>query len=276
MSNVYLCTGKRTKNPFYIKFSDFSLYSIEELCYYFIERIYVTNDELKSQELSDWIRNECGLPELSDILDEYLKKGISLPTFVSTILEYVGLYDITTVKKVEQVLKDQETLSPFEKSKQMADYYFQTGRFRQAMGLYTAMLEHTGKQETSKKATLCYDIAAVYAMDFCYEEAARFYKQSYDLQSSPRTRRGYILASRMALSDFEYGEFKRQHSSWGDDFETVEDMYSTAAREWQQSRAKGMLEDIYEHRQKGEVEEFYKGQAQFIGRLKGDYRRQTS
>ena len=32
MNNVCLCTGNYAKNPFYLKFSDISLYSIEELC----------------------------------------------------------------------------------------------------------------------------------------------------------------------------------------------------------------------------------------------------
>ena len=46
MNNVCLCTGNYAKNPFYLKFSDISLYSIEELCYYFMERVHLLDDSV--------------------------------------------------------------------------------------------------------------------------------------------------------------------------------------------------------------------------------------
>ena len=41
------------------------MYSIEELCYYFMERVHLLDDSVVSEELVNWIRHECGLTELA-------------------------------------------------------------------------------------------------------------------------------------------------------------------------------------------------------------------
>ena len=98
MNNVYLCTGNYAKNPFYVNFSDISLYSMEELCYYFIDRIYLLDYDIMNQQLVDWIRSECGMNSLADELDIYIRKHVSVAAFVTTILESTGLYDDNTIK----------------------------------------------------------------------------------------------------------------------------------------------------------------------------------
>ena len=110
MNNVYLCVGNYAKKPFYVNFSDISLYSIEELCYYFIDRIYLLDYDMMNQQLVDWIRTECGMTKLADELDVYVRKHVSVAAFVTTILESTGLYDENTIRKVDRVLKEQADL----------------------------------------------------------------------------------------------------------------------------------------------------------------------
>ena len=90
MNNVCLCIGNYAKNPFYIKISDISLYSVEELCYYFMERVHLLDDSIVSADLVNWIRRECGLTELADELDVYVRKRVSVAAFVSTTPIYLA------------------------------------------------------------------------------------------------------------------------------------------------------------------------------------------
>ena len=136
MNNVYLCVGNYAKKPFYVNFSDISLYSIEELCYYFIDRIYLLDYDMMNQQLVDWIRTECGMTKLADELDVYVRKHVSVAAFVTTILESTGLYDENTIRKVDRVLKEQADLSPYERLKHRAEYLYRSGRFRQALDLH--------------------------------------------------------------------------------------------------------------------------------------------
>ena len=141
MNNVYLCTGNYAKKPFYVNFSDISLYSMEELCYYFIDRIYLLDYDIMNQQLVDWIRSECGMNSLADELDIYIRKHVSVAAFVTTILESTGLYDDNTIKQVGRILKEQAELSPYERLRKRAEYLYQTGRFRQAMEIYMEQVQ---------------------------------------------------------------------------------------------------------------------------------------
>lgn len=275
VNNVYLCVGKTPKKPFYVKFSDFYLYSMEELCYYFIDKIYVINEDIMCPELVDWIRHECGMEELADELDSYLRRHVSLSAFATTIMEKTGIYDEAFIKKVGHVLKEQSELTPFERQKKTAEYYYQTGRFRQALLTYTKMLEQVQNEDIGKKAMLYYNIASIYAMDFCYEQAAGYYLESYNLQQSKQTRQSYILSNRMAMTDFDFGAFMREHPEWKEDFLQVEQMCFEAKQSWQESKEKQVLTSIYEEREQGKTGEFYKRQSNLIKSLKEDYRRQT-
>ena len=87
MNNVDLCIGNYAKKPFYVNLSDIYLYSMEELCYYFIDKIYLLDEEIMSFELVEWIRTECGMEELADELDSFVRRHVSLAAFLTTILE---------------------------------------------------------------------------------------------------------------------------------------------------------------------------------------------
>ena len=269
MNNVHLCIGNYAKKPFYVNLSDIYLYSMEELCYYFIDKIYFFDYTIVGQELVDWIRNECGMQELADELDVYVRKHVSAVAFVTTILEKTGIYDENIIKKVDRILKEQADLSPFERLKKRAEYFYQGGKFRQALLIYTDLLARTPKQEIETRAMLLYNVASIYAMNFEFALAAESYYESYRLVETRQTRQAYILANRKAMTDFAYGNFMREHAGWQEDFQEVEASMQQAVTAWHASKQKLCLEewkkDISSHHKNGEL----------IQSIKEDYRRQT-
>lgn len=269
MNNVYLCIGNYAKKPFYVNLSDIYLYSIEELCYYFIDKIYFFDYDIINQELVDWIRKECGMQELADELDVYIRKHVSAAAFVTTVLEKTGIYDEAVIKKVDRILKEQAVLSPFDRLKKRAEYFYQTGKFRQALLIYTELLAQTSKQDAARRAMLLYNIASVYAMNFEFGLAAEYYYESYRLYETKQTRQAYILANRKAMSDYDYGSFKRENALWQEDFDEVEQSMLAAEEAWLASGQKACLE-----KWKEDIS-FYQEDGELIQKLKEDYRRQT-
>ena len=43
-----------------------------------MERVHLLDDSVVSEELVNWIRQECGLAELADELDVYVRKRVSV------------------------------------------------------------------------------------------------------------------------------------------------------------------------------------------------------
>lgn len=275
MNNVCLCTGNYAKNPFYLKFSDISLYSIEELCYYFMERVHLLDDSIVSAELVKWIRNECGLCELADELDVYVRKHVSVASFVSTIFERTGMYDENTVKRVDRILKEQSSMTTMERYKKRAEYLYQQGRFRQALAIYRELVDYVPARDSAGRALLFYNMASIYAMDFAYKQAADFYYEAYLLHPDRQTRYAYILANKKALTDYAYGAFKRDHPEWEEDFQKIDELCAQTDEKWETSRERQLLMDLEELKKKGQKAEHDRQEQGLIRQLKKDYKRQT-
>ena len=196
MNNVCLCVGNYAKTPYYVKISDISLYSIEELCYYFMDKVYLLDDSIVSAELVRWIKLECGLTELAEELEIFVRKRMSAASFVTTILERTNMYDESTIKRIEQILKEQANLSSTDRYRKQAEYLYKQGRYRQALIIYSELLDYLPKRDNLARAQLYYNIATIYAMDFAYNKAADFYYESYRLYPDRQARLAYILACR--------------------------------------------------------------------------------
>lgn len=275
MNNVCLCVGNYATNPFYIKLSDISIYSVEELCYYFMDKAFIIDDSIVCDELVDWIRNECGLAELADELADYPRKHASVAAFVSVIYEYTGMYDENTRLRIDQILKGNADLTPVEKYQKRAQYLYEQGRFREALMIYRELIDYVPSRDTAEKAKLYYNMASIYAMDFAYSIAAEYYYESYLLKPDRQTRRSYILANMLAMTDYAYGAFKRENPEWEQDFEDVEKMYFDTLDKWQTSNEKQYLEELGKLKDNGDMETYTAKAKNLISKLKKDYKRQT-
>ena len=275
MNNVCLCIGNYAKNPFYLKFSDISLYSIEELCYYFMERVHLLDDSVVSAELVNWIRHECGLTELADELEGYVRKHVSVAAFVSTVFERTGMYDSSTIRQVDRILKEQSSLTTIERYKKRAEYLYQQGRFRQALSIYRELVEYIPSRDSAGRALLYYNMASVYAMDFAYKQAANLYYEAYLLHPDRQTRYAYILANKKALTDYAYGAFKRENPNWEEDFLKVEQLCAQADERWLVSRERQLVTELARLREEGQLEAYSQQSQGLIRQLKKDYKRQT-
>ena len=275
MNNVCLCIGNYAKNPFYIKFSDISLYSVEELCYYFMEKVHFLDDSIVSAELVNWIRYECGLSELADELDVYVRKRVSVAAFVSTIFERTGMYDSNTAKQVDRILKEQSSLTLTEKYKKRAEYLYQQGRFRQALAIYRELVEYIPSRDSAGRALLYYNMASIYAMDFAFRQAAELYYEAYLLHPDRQTRCAYILANKKALTDYAYGAFKRENPNWEEDFQRVEQMCAQTDEKWLASKGQKLVAELAELRESGQTEAYRQRSQAVIQQIKKDYKHQT-
>ena len=118
-------------------------------------------------------------------------------------------------------------------------------------------------------------MASIYAMDFAYEEAAGLYYRSYMLNPDGQTRLAYILAKKMSLSDYAFGNFRRANPDWEQDFLQAETLLMSAQDKWACSRERQLVTEIADLRASVDRESYHKRMGELIEQLKKDYRRQT-
>ena len=249
--------------------------SIEELCYYFMERVHLLDDSIVSAELVNWIRHECGLTQLADELDGYVRKHVSVAAFVSTVLDRTGMYDANTIKQIDRLLKEQSSLTTVERYKKRAEYLYQQGRFRQALSIYRELVEYIPSRDSAGRALLYYNMASIYAMDFAYKQAADLYYEAYLLHPDRQTRAAYILANKKALTDYAYGAFKRENPNWEEDFLKVEQLCAQADERWLASRERQLVTELAALRENGQLDAYSQQSQGLIRQLRKDYKRQT-
>ncbi len=211
---VSLSVGNYAVRPFYMEGLGYHVYCAEELCYCLKENAFLLDADLMNDKLLGWLGQDCGLGELADELSVMVHKKGSLSAFVIRILEYVGFYDLETMREVEQTLKRGAGLSMLEKRKLRIDQLLDLRKFAAAQAEYDGLLrlwEETSSQGGAAgadlKARLLHNKGVALAGLMRYGQAARAFYQAYETDGSLESLRCYLAAKRMELEDKEYVAF---------------------------------------------------------------------
>ena len=68
MGNYILCHERRAKRPYYIEAAGVNIWTIEELCYFLCEYVWLVDRSLLSEKLCDWVDKELQMPRLAKLL----------------------------------------------------------------------------------------------------------------------------------------------------------------------------------------------------------------
>ena len=68
MTRIILTTGELAKKPYRIRRMERNIWSVEELCYSLLQSAQFLDSEIMDPVLVQWLREECGLPDLAERL----------------------------------------------------------------------------------------------------------------------------------------------------------------------------------------------------------------
>ena len=115
MGSIILCHKKKAREPYEIARIQRRIYTIEELCYYLCNHLYLIDYTIMNQQLCDWIRKELELAELADHLTEHLAQNGSKEQFIMLILKSSAIYSAGELKQMQDVLDKFKNQKPVEK-----------------------------------------------------------------------------------------------------------------------------------------------------------------
>ena len=207
--------GKRTSNPYRLAAIDREVYSPEELMYSLVQSAQFLDEGILDEKLTEWIRTECGLPELADSLDRILRsaeKGRNrVEQFVMAIL---GASDYVTPeqrRQTSEILRTGEGMQQFEMRLARADYMVENGHFAQALLEYQRILDALPEPERTMRARAEHSRGLVYAYFFHFDMAAECFQRAYSLKNEDAYYLDYLAAVRMYLPDKDYVAFVARH-----------------------------------------------------------------
>lgn len=199
MPGLILCRSKIAEEPFYIKSADLNIYSLEELCYYIYNNIYILEGEFINQHLIHYIEEELCEPPLADKLKTLIVKKAGLRELVLTILKYVDYYSVADIERIKNVLDSLNTMNVSRRLKMRGDSFLNNKRYYSAIKNYMEVFKVRREKEMPEGfyGDVYHNMGVCFARLFLYQIAADCFEQAYRLNQNKESEKEYELAVKM-------------------------------------------------------------------------------
>lgn len=281
MSHMILGTGRYAEDPYYMEKFYVNLYSVEELCFVLVDKAELLDQEIMQRDMVRWLDEECGLSDLAHALYALLNQKGSTVAFVGTILEYVCLYSPEVIARTEEIVRNNEGLSPYERHKAKADYLLKERRYFAAMEQYQGLLSMLSDSDSLLQAKIYHNMGAACAGMFMYERAADWFMKSHEIDGRQESLILYLASQRMRYSDKEYIDYIAGHPEYHDASLKVERMMERASGAFEGSDENRMLVTLQVFKEEGNgifgnTAPYYNEIERLTAELKEKYRAYTA
>ncbi len=201
-----LCQVRQARNPYYIESISANIYSIEELCFYLYENIYLVDHTIMNERLCDWIRDELGLKRLYRQLYEQLEKKSGIADFILPIFREIGYLSHEEFRSLQEQISRLEVQQVDMRQKLKGDYLVHCRMYGNALAEYQQILRRKGPGNLGAQfyAAIWNNMGAAYAGLFQFEQAADCLYRSYCQVRTRETLKKYLSALPLFLDEEAY------------------------------------------------------------------------
>lgn len=199
MGKFILCSGTRAKEPLRIEMTDTVLYTIEELCFYLYQHIYLITEAFFSDYVISWLEEETGQKILAAKLRDLNRTQGSLKDKVICVLCSTDYYTEKEMKDLIVVMDKMEGLPLIKRRKMKADIYVKYERYLFAAREYETILSSKDASILTPEeyGNLLHNYAIVLMYIGSLKEAAVKMKEAYQSNQNPESLKSYLLILRL-------------------------------------------------------------------------------
>lgn len=283
MSGYILCQVKRAKLPYYIENISTNIYSIEELCFYLYNNIYLLDSTIINEELCFWIRDELGLKKLAQKLYGLLDDEVKVGDFILPIFKEINYLSLEEFRKLNQQIQKLAQEPEVLRQKLKGDYLMEHGKYVNAIKVYQKALFEKQEKKSEEQDQLggqfiggiYHNMGCAYARLFQMEEAISCFSTAYEHLRTMTSIKSYLYAIYMerGMEAFEKKavelgvEGKRKDEILEEVEKTAEELYLS---EDGQEYVKAL-----EQKKNGHLEEYHKALGEMLKRLTKEYHKST-
>lgn len=206
MGSLILCHKKRAKQPYEITRVHICVHTIEELCYYVCNNLYLIDHTFMNRQLCDWIETELEMEELASRLREELSRNCSQDQFIIALLKGSVIYNMSEINKIQIKLDKLKNQKEVERSKFKADCLMESGEYEDAVLVYQAIVNGNWDDSVSMQfyGHIYACLGTAYGKMFLYKEAAKAYKEGYRLCEESDVLKAYLYCCMKSKAPEEY------------------------------------------------------------------------
>ncbi len=206
MGNLILCHDRHAVQPYEITRIHCRIYTIEELCFYLCNNLYLIDYTIMNGQLCDWLDEELGMESLASALRDVLRLHGSVEKFVLTILKSSKIYREPEMIRIQNVLEHLKNQKDIERQKFKGDNLLESGEVEEAILVYQAIMNQEKDETVDDKfyGKIYAGLGAAYGRLFLYQESARMYDRAYQICGDRALLKPYLYASYKYMSLEEY------------------------------------------------------------------------
>ena len=127
MGSLILCHDRHAAHPYEITRIHCRIFTIEELCYYLCNNLYLIDYTIMNEQLCTWLDDELGMNSLAEGLRDVLRLHGSVEKFVLTILKASRIYREPEMIRIQNVLEHLKNQKDIERQKYKGDNLLESG-----------------------------------------------------------------------------------------------------------------------------------------------------
>lgn len=278
MSSLILCNTVKAENPFYFELTGTNIYTIEELCYYIYNNIYIITEEIFDDDLVFWLREELEMAELSEKISDMLLHKNSLKDIVVTIFCSADYYIGKEIKSLIEIMDSLEGMPILLRRKMKADNYMKYKNFSLALKEYESILKSPKINELDSEdlGNIIHNLGIVRMNVSSFSAAAECFKDAYAKNNNKESLIHYLCALKLDKRDEEYEDALLNYNVKNDTIIDIEERFLRLGREAKSSSKYIMVDRLINLKHEGRVNEYYEAIDKMIGDWKLDYKRKRS
>ena len=275
MGELLLCKEPIAAMPYYIEGISVNIYSLEELCYYFLNNVYLIERDFMSEELCTWIEKEQKRIRLSECLRDIIRTNGKLSDFVKEIILDAGYCTKDETESILGVIAEMEEKSDFECNKIRADRLMEREKYLSSIYEYKCLLssEDADGESPLTLGNIRHNLGTAYARLFLFEEASACYEEAYKLNHNEESLRELLFCYRCLQDEAGFIEKAIQYGLDDAAMQGLRNEISIASRGEDNSALEERLEEIAGYDGENVYMRKKKELSDIILQWKNDYRR---
>jgi len=206
MTRLILCSGKRAATPYHFKMTGVNIYSIEELCYYLYENIYMITEDEFTKQLCDFIDKELGLPDRAAKLRDMIRIHAGLKDLVVCVLCSSDYYMEPEIKRILHIIDEIAGLSQIKRNILLADQCLSFKNYTEAKRMYQAILnsEDAGTLDGKEIGNIFHNLGIIALHLTGFLEATELFYTAYEHNHNTESLHQYLFATKLSQDEETY------------------------------------------------------------------------
>ncbi len=223
MAGYRLCRTKTAENPFYIENISTNIYSMEELCFFMSQNLYLLDETIFGPMLVSWLREELDLLGLSKKISKLLSEKASMAELMLPVMKEIRYLNQHEMKDIQQQLNQMEEQTPLHRKKRKGDCLVAYQKYGNAVKVYQEVLKEAEESGEDRLliGEVCHNIGCAYARLFQLDDALLWFEKANQTLHAKRTLKSLLAATYMAKSE---AEFEQKAEELGADPSTVDEI----------------------------------------------------